>query len=212
MTTTGVRFAAIALVTAGLLATPARAAESEEPALEQHRRGPALTSFGTGIQVGGGLAHFNEGATSEVSGTGGYWELRAVFGTRRRLGSELAYVGSTRALTMSGGDQALVSHGVEGVLRLNVPFETAGGLLLEPFSFMGAGWSRSAATGVDGGEAHHVLTVPVGVGFAFGLDGALLSVQAAYRPVLAGGDVVRMPQAEAQLQGWSVGGRAGFEF
>src|SRR5256885_1826109 len=38
--------------------------------------------------------------------------LRAVFGTRSRLGSELAYVGSMRALT-AGGQAALVSHSVE---------------------------------------------------------------------------------------------------
>jgi hypothetical protein len=213
-TTRALWFEPSVLVMAILLAAGGARAQEGEPGLARAPgREHLVTSFGTAFQAGGGIAHFNQGDTPAAGGTGGYWELRSVIGTRRRLALELGYLGSTRRLSMASADGALVSHGAEALLRLNVPTETASGFLLEPFSFMGLGWMRSAPTH-DGaaGRSHHVLTVPVGFGFAFGRDGSLVSAQMTYRPVLAGDAVLRLPEVEAELQGWSLGARAGFEF
>src|SRR4051794_679061 len=186
------------LSTALLAASPARA----QPALGEHGgRAHLTTAAGTAIQAGAGITRFTDSDPRAVGGNGLTWELRAAFGTRRFIGSELAYVGSARGLSPISAP-ALLGHGVEAALRINSVLETRGGYLVEPFSFMGVGWTRFAAVGGDP-TAHHVLIVPVGVGLAVGRGGLMIDARLAYRPVLAGGELVAIGGGRAQLQSWS---------
>jgi hypothetical protein len=191
-----------------LFISPAHAGDPS--AVDEAGRQHLATPSGTSVQVGGGVANFPE----EKAGgnTGGYWELRGVFGTRRSLGAELAYVGGARRLVLPAAGGMLLSHGGEALVRVNALIESAGRLLLEPFSFMGLGWTRFSTSGLEGRAGHHVLTVPVGVGFAFGRDGYLIDLRLSYRPVLAGGSRLTLAEGEAPLQSWTLGTLAGFEF
>jgi hypothetical protein len=62
---------------------------------ELPREAPA-SRLGFALQLGGGLTGFARRDVREDFSSGGYWELRAVLGTRRILSGELAYVGSHR--------------------------------------------------------------------------------------------------------------------
>jgi hypothetical protein len=196
----------LALATA-LTTGSARADADDSPAGER----PLATRAGTALQAGGGVARFLDSDPRSTGGSAGYWELRAAFGTRRFIGSEVAYVGSARPLPDMAA-MAMVSHGVEAVLRINSTIETAGGLLVEPFTVMGLGWTRFAAMGEGGTAGHHVLIVPVGLGLAFGRAGFLMDLRLSYRPILAGGELLRVEGSPAQLQSWTFGSVAGVEF
>src|SRR4051812_47150904 len=52
------------------------------------------TPMGTSFQLGGGVTNFASQRTRDLTSPGGYWDARAVVGTRTALGLELAYVGN----------------------------------------------------------------------------------------------------------------------
>jgi hypothetical protein len=186
----------------------ASASAQENATAQDLGRRHLTTAAGTAVQAGGGIARFISSDPRASGGNGGYWDLRAVFGTRRFIGSELAYLGSVRPLSQDGSP-AMLGHGVEAAFRINSVFETPRGWLLEPFSFMGVGWTRFARTG---GTGHHVLLVPVGMGVALGRAGFLIDARLSYRPVLAGGELLTIDQGHTQLQSWMFGTVAGLEF
>ena len=73
--------------------------------------------------VGGGFQDFTNGRLKDATGDGGYWTARIVAGTRQYVGMEAAYVGDARSITGLGlgNDSRLISNGLEGNLRLNIP-------------------------------------------------------------------------------------------
>ena len=80
---------------------------------------------GFGFQVGGGVTGFSRKETRDSFGTGGYWDARALIGSRSFLGAELAYVGSARDATASGltGRATLLGNGAEATVRVNLSIE-----------------------------------------------------------------------------------------
>ena len=83
-----------------------------------------------------------------MTGTGGAWDVRLIFGQREVLALETAYVGSAHYISALGldSDAMLVSNGAEGTLRLNIPVIDRRSIMVEPFGFVGLGWSRYELT------------------------------------------------------------------
>jgi hypothetical protein len=173
-------------------------------------------TIGVGVMAGGGVQDFAWSNARSFTQTGGFWNARLIFGTRQFLGFEAAYVGSAQSISALGlsNDAVLVSNGAEGALRLNIPI-MARASLVEPFAFVGAGWSRfhvtnssvntsSVATNDD------VLTIPYGGGLAFGYRGFLADARFTYRSTFYN-DLLRA-SGGGRLDNWSVGGQLGFEF
>src|SRR6187431_2484717 len=94
----------------GLFAAPSALAQSDgegsNPTPAVSRAHPLATTpivpTGVAFQVGGGVTGFSRQATRDTFGTGGYWDARAILGSRSFLGVELAYVGSARDATANG--------------------------------------------------------------------------------------------------------------
>jgi hypothetical protein len=181
---------------------------------EEHIR----SSVGVSIQGGGGVTDFTSSGGRAATNVGGSWDVRAVVGTRRILALEGAYVGSARALSTGSflaNNMDLIGNGLEGNVRLNAPF-LAGETLIEPFGFVGIGWTNYYLTNPDitlVSTGDNVGTVPMGAGLAIGYRGFIAEARFTYRPVfddnqmiLATGDTV------TDLDNWNVGLMLGFEF
>jgi hypothetical protein len=168
-----------------------------------------VSGIGFALQLGGGVTSFAESRTREQFGTGGYWELRAVLGTRGVFGGELAYVGShRRADSMGpGSSAALVGNGAEGTVRAKLPL-SAGGLRVEPFVFGGAGWSRYQVVG-DGDPRAMItpttptdaVSLPVGSGLVMAHENLLLDLRVTYRAA----------PRDRDLRSWAAGVTVGCE-
>ncbi len=106
-----------------------------------------VSRVGVGLLLGGGYTQFTNSGIRNTTGDGGYWNVRIVEGTRQYVGFEAAYVGDARGMTGLGfsNNSRLISNGVEGVLRLNVPI-VRGASLVEPFGFVGVGWQHYQIT------------------------------------------------------------------
>jgi hypothetical protein len=198
-------FVAIALVVG--LGAAARA--DEKPQL--------LSPFGESIQVGGGVTNFLADATRDATNVGGYWDLRATFGTRSFIGGEAAYVGAAQGVRALGLDNGayLAQNGVEGALRLNMPIEK-GAFLLEPFVLGGIGWAHYGIQSANFNNSSmkdtaEVLTVPVGGGFAFGYEHLILDGRFTYRPAF-NDDLMTAGNSSAGLQNWTAGMTIGYEY
>jgi hypothetical protein len=176
---------------------------------------PSATRVGYALQAGGGFEDFTHQALRDTTGTAGTWDVRLVAGLRSLIGFEAAYVGATRQITPLGRTTTshLLSNGGELALRLNVPL-IYGPVLVEPFGFVGLGWSHYAIANYTSGftadftSKDDVMTVPVGGGIAF-TDGALLlDVRASYTATYYN-DMVR---GGGGLDHWGIGGHIGIAF
>jgi hypothetical protein len=173
--------------------------------------------YGVSVQGGGGLTYFTGGRENDVTNAGGAWDLRVVFGTRMIPALEAAYVGSSRSVSsgpVSG--TGLVSNGLEGNFRLNAPF-LAGEALIEPFGFIGVGWSHYYLTSLGGQvvtvRSDDVGVVPMGGGLAFGYRGFIAEARGTYRPTWGeSGMVLTNDGRRFNLDTWSAGLMVGFEF
>jgi hypothetical protein len=183
---------------------------------EQHLR----SRIGMSIQGGGGVVGFMRANENDVTNLGGSWDVRAVFGTRTIPALEAAYVGSSRSVTGGFADGAgLVSNGIEGTFRLNAPF-LAGETLIEPFGFVGLGWSHYYLSNFNtignttfvGVRADDVGTVPMGGGIAFGYRGFIAEARFTYRPTWDNDLALSATGGPFELDTWGVTGMIGFEF
>ena len=87
-----------------------------------------------------------------MTGSGGYWSARIVGGMRQIIGVEAAYVGNARTIDALGlnGNARLISNGLEGALRLNIPIVSWNQMsLVEPFGFVGLGWAHYNLTNIN---------------------------------------------------------------
>jgi hypothetical protein len=173
---------------------------------ELPREAPA-SRLGFALQLGGGLTGFAQANVRDDYSAGGYWELRAVLGTRRVLSGELAYVGSHRRADAMGpgSEAALVGNGAEATVRAKLPLQ-AGGLRVEPFVFGGAGWSHYRIIGQADPRAvittsSDAVNLPVGTGLVMAHDNLLLDLRLTYRAT----------PGERQLRSWSAGVTVGCE-
>jgi hypothetical protein len=176
----------------------------------------SVSPRGGGLFFGGGFEDFTNNSLRSMTGSGGYWSARIVGGMRQIIGVEAAYIGNARTIDALGlnGNVRLVSNGLEGALRLNVPIVSWNQLsLVEPFGFVGLGWSHynlvNASTNTSNvGSSDDIMTMPFGGGLAFGYGGFMADARFTYRKtyynnlVTGGGD----------LDSWGAGGQIGFGF
>src|SRR5688500_17496874 len=147
----------------------------------------AVLPVGFGLQLGGGITAFTGEAARDMLGTGAYWDLRAVLGTRSYLGAELAYVGSARQVNVAGFDaSAVIGNGGEAVVRTNLPLQLRA-VRLVPFAFGGVGWTgyKLLSEDPDGpgvASEANVLTVPFGVGVGASYQNFTMDARFTYRP------------------------------
>jgi hypothetical protein len=203
-----------------LLAGPALANDNgshESPAISRSLASVPITPTGFGIQLGGGVTGFSNQQARDLFATGGYWDLRAVLGSRSFLGAELAYVGSARDTNASGlaSKAALMGDGAEAALRANLPLQ-AGSLRVEPFLFGGVGWTYYQVVNNDSNTSNvkdhaNAVVIPFGAGVSAAYEHFLIDARFTYRGVfddklvsLNGGD-------HADLQNWAAGLTVGYE-
>jgi hypothetical protein len=178
---------------------------------------PVPSRVGIGLLVGGGFQDFVGNGIKNVTGDGGYWTARVVAGTREYLGMEAAYVGDARSISGLGfnSDSRLISNGVEGNLRVNIPVVFSNGAaLLEPFGFGGVGWAHYQITNNNATlssftSSDDVLTVPYGGGLEFAYRGFMADARFTYRQTFFN-NLTSM--VGGNLNNWGAGGQIGFEF
>ena len=176
----------------------------------------SVSPRGGGFFVGGGFEDFTNNSLRSMTGGGGYWSARIVGGMRHIVGVEAAYVGNARAIDALGlnGNARLISNGLEGALRLNIPIVSwSQRSLVEPFGFVGLGWSHYNLVNTNLNTSNvassdDIMTMPFGGGLAFGYGGFMADARFTYRKtyynnlVTGGGD----------LDSWGAGGQIGFGF
>ncbi|HVR63168.1 MAG TPA: hypothetical protein VMU50_14795 [Polyangia bacterium] len=175
---------------------------------------------GFGLQLGGGVTGFSRQGARDTFGVGGYWDARAIWGTRSFLGAEVAYVGSARDIKSSGvaSNAALLGNGAEAVARGNLPMHLRS-TMITPYLFGGVGWTRYQIVNNDGPNMSGIkdnanaLTVPFGTGVSLSYNHILADARFTYRAVVddklvptTGGD------DHLDLQNWSAGATVGYEF
>jgi hypothetical protein len=188
-----------------------------------HPRRPEDYRLGVGMMFGGGITDFASPTVRDMTGTGGAWDVRLIFGQREVLALETAYVGSAHYISALGldTDAMLVSNGAEGTLRLNIPVIDHGSII-EPFGFVGLGWSRYELTQTAYNRsnlttAENVMEVPYGAGLTMGSDGFLVDIRFTYRATYYD-QLMRLPTSSGatggdnRLNSWSLGAHIGFEF
>jgi hypothetical protein len=214
---------------AALLAGPAfaqaniPAGDPNEPSVisDTHRASSLadvpLVPSGFAVQAGGGATAFSRHGARNEFGTGGYWDARAVLGSRSFLGAELAYVGSARDIKAAGvsDDAALVGNGAEAVARANLPL-SVGALRVEPFLFGGVGWTYYQVVKSDintsGIKDHaNAFVVPFGTGVSAAYSHFIVDARFTYRAVVDDKLVPTNGSDHLDLQNWSAGLTVGYE-
>jgi hypothetical protein len=174
------------------------------------------THIGVAMLLGGGFQDFTNSRLRDMTGSGGYWDVRVVGGTREFVGFEAAYVGAARGMTALGysSDARLISNGLEGDLRVNVPI-VRGYSLVEPFGFVGVGWQHYMVTGnnnpitSDLQSKDDVLTLPFGGGLEFSYRNFMADARFTYRETYYNN---LTSTVGGNLNNWNVGGQIGFEY
>jgi hypothetical protein len=172
---------------------------------------------GVGLLVGGGFEDFVNSGIRNVTGNGGYWTARIVAGTREFVGVEGAYVGDARSISGLGlsSNSNLISNGLEGNFRINIPIPLRGpSSLLEPFGFIGLGWSHYQVTNNNAAVSDFVsrddvMTLPYGGGLEYMYRGFFADARFTYRQTYFN----NLTQTTGgTLNNWGVGGQIGIEY
>jgi hypothetical protein len=174
------------------------------------------THIGVAMLLGGGFSDFSNSRLRDMTGNGGYWDVRVVGGTREIVGFEAAYVGGARGMTALGyaNDARLLNNGLEGDLRVNIPI-VRGYSLVEPFGFVGVGWQHYQITGnnnpitADLQSKDDVLTLPYGGGLEFSYRNFMADARFTYRQTYYNNLTSTIG---GNLNNWNVGGQIGFEY
>lgn len=191
---------------------PASPATYTEPAPEVRRGAPA-SGYGIEVALGGGVTNFTEDAARALTDVGGAWNLRLSFGTRSFAGFEAAYVGSAQGVAAPGldPDAYLVSNGVEGALRLNVPLSYRD-WMFSPFALVGIGWTRydivnEAFNTSPVANDDDVVMLPLGAGIAASYRGFMFDTRFTYRAAYDD-DLL----GNANMHNWILSANLGREF
>jgi hypothetical protein len=178
-----------------------------------------MNRVGAAFMLGGGFEDFTHTNVRSVTGQGGSWDVRLAAGTRQVIGIEAAYVGAARSIQTLGlqNDTVLVSNGVEGDLRLNIPI-AAGWSLVEPFGFVGIGWQHyslnKTAPTADVAGSDDIMTVPYGGGLEASFRRFLIDARFTARQTYRN-DLFRngtMGNGSGTLNTWGISGNLGVEF
>jgi hypothetical protein len=202
---------------AAMLAGPAFA-HADEHTVSRSGTATPIAPQGYAVQAGGGVTGFTRQESRDRFGTGGYWDVRAVAGTRSFLGAELAYVGSARDAGAAGLDDkaALLGNGAEAVARVNLPLEAAS-LRLEPFVFGGVGWTYYQLVNSDRNTSGikdnaNALVIPFGGGMSATYEHLTVDARFTYRAVFDKDLVAMANDDHADLQNWAAGLTVGYQF
>jgi hypothetical protein len=171
-----------------------------------------LTRYGEYVLVGGGVTNYFEKSVRDRVDTGGTWDARAGFGSRTFLGAELAYVGSARAAHSLGTN--LVTNGVEGVVRVQYPWQFDK-WLVEPFVFGGAGWSHfklNSSSGLALQDTNDLFVVPLGGGVTAICNHVVIDARFTYRQTFDENLIPASGGSAASLKSWAITGAIGYEF
>ena len=208
------------IVVTPAMVEPAPAPE-ETPSAAPAKYDPP-SKFGLAFLAGGGYQDFANTNMRDRTVGGGSWDVRFVAGTRSILAVEGAYVGSARSfqsLGVSANNPTLISNGVEGNLRLNVPI-VRGASLLEPYGVVGVGWEQYHISNYNSNTQQlsdfnasndNVMTVPFGLGFAYGYRALMLDVRGTYAATYYN-NLLEGTDGSGTLNTWGVGGSIGFGF
>jgi hypothetical protein len=195
-------------------------AEDADITPEVQEQWEPASGIGTAVFIGGGAGNFVDDDITGVTSASGNWNLRLSVATRRPLGFEVAYVGGANGLGLAGfdgeeSDSTLYNNGLEGNLRFGAPFTVgAGNWMLQPFGFVGAGWSyynisEDEDIALDvGDDSDNVFVVPLGAGFASGYRGFIFDARFAYRPTFD----EDLFDGNTDLDSWNVSLNLGGEF
>jgi hypothetical protein len=175
-----------------------------------------VTHIGVAMLLGGGFQELTNSQLRDRTGNGGYWDVRVIGGTREFVGFEAAYVGSARGITALGygNDARLLSNGLEGDFRVNLPL-SRGYSLIEPFGFVGLGWQNYEITGntnpitADLRSSDNVMTLPFGGGLEFAYHHFMADARFTYRQTYYNNLTETIG---GNLNNWNVGGQIGFEY
>lgn len=176
---------------------------------------PRIYRVGASVLLGGGFEDFTNNDMQSMTSGGGSWNARLVAGTRQFVGLEAAYVGAARSINTLGlaSNSNLVSNGLEGNLRVNVPV-ARGAQLIEPFGFIGLGWehynlTNSGINTSDLNDTDDVMTMPYGGGLAYGYGMFMADARFTYRQSYLN-DLLRT--TGGRLNTWGLSGQVGVEF
>jgi hypothetical protein len=174
-----------------------------------------VSKIGAGVLVGGGFEEFTSNTMQNMTGTAGTWTARVLAGTRRFIGAEAAYVGNARSIDALGlqSSATLISNGVEGNARVNVPVVMRKAQLLEPFAFVGLGWQHYQVTNTNTftssvARDDDVMALPVGGGLEYAVGRFMADARFTYRATYYNDLVV----SGANLNSWGVATQIGFSF
>ena len=174
-----------------------------------------FSALGTAVLLGGGFQQFTNGNLQDVTGGGGFWNARLVAGTRQFVAVEAAYVGGAHNMNALGfGTRAaLISNGVEGAMRINLPV-IQGRSLFEPFGFVGMGWSRYSVVNTDTQSSDvasldDIMTLPYGGGLALAYGAFIADARFTYRSTYFNN---LMRTSGGRLDSWGVGAQLGVGF
>jgi hypothetical protein len=197
---------------AGVLAALAPVAAKAQSITESPESRELLSKYGEYFLIGGGVTNYLDHAVRSQVDTGGAWDVRLGIGSRYFVGGELAYVGSARNAGALGKN--LFSNGVEGVLRLQYPFDQ-GRWRVTPFAFGGVGWNHfdiNRASAVAARTSDDVLVTPVGAGITVGSDRVIFDTRFTYRQTYNENLVQNADGSDASLKNWAVTASIGYEF
>jgi hypothetical protein len=172
------------------------------------------SKIGGALLVGGGYEDFTNSSVKGMTSAGGAWSARVVAGTRQFVGVEGAYVGAARSIDALGlsSDASLISNGVEGNVRVNIPIVRRVALI-EPFGFVGLGWSRyhvgnTQTRTSDVATNDDIMAVPMGAGLEYAYKAFIADARFTYRQTYYN-DLLR---TGGNLNSWGVGGQVGFSY
>jgi outer membrane protein OmpA-like peptidoglycan-associated protein len=177
--------------------------------------------FGWAMMAGGSYQDFTNSTMKSTTTAGGGWSARFIGGTNSIIGFEAAYIGSAgefNGLGATSNTPLLVSNGLEGNARLNVPLRYREHLF-EPYGYAGLGYSHYTVSNYNENaqrlssftSTDEVMNFPVGGGFAYAYKAFILDARAGwtgtyYQNLLTGADT------SGTLDHWNVGGQVGFTF
>jgi hypothetical protein len=178
-----------------------------------------MTPHGLSLTLGAGATGFLDEQARALTGgdrVSFYADLRLAYGTRSRLGGEVAFVRAGRPLPLEErrrGVNGVYGHGFEGLLRVNHPLHR-GPLFYAPFAVAGVGWTdyrpaddREPATRAP--RLDRVGTVPLGLGLAVSYRLLYAEARLMYRPTFRedalGTSAGDGPSMQALFAGLAVG-------
>jgi hypothetical protein len=178
-------------------------------------------AFGFALMAGGSFQDFtNNTMQNATSGSGG-WDARFVAGTNSIIGVEAAYSGAAaklQGLGVTSNTPYLVSNGLEGTARLNIPLHV-GYHLFEPFGYAGLGYQHYTISNYNANaqrlssftSTDDVMTVPVGGGFAYAYKGFIADARGGWTATYYQ-NILNNANSSGTLDHWQVGANLGVRF